>query len=91
MEPSLLSTVSVTLLLVTLLDYLVPTLSASLCDPSHWTAAKEKSYEQICATLAHTYTVTVLQVRAFRDLKVSSPKLVSPGNVWTPFRFKKCI
>lgn len=76
-EPSLLSTVSVTLLLVTLLDYLVPALSASLCDPTHWTAAKERSYEQICATVAHTYTVSVLQIRAFRELKISSPKLVS--------------
>lgn len=77
LDPSLLTAVSSVGLIVTLLDYLVPTVSASLYSPAHWTGAMEKQYEDICKALVHSYNVTTQQVFAFLDLKVSSPKLVT--------------
>uniref|UniRef100_A0A1B6LS75 RETREG1-3/ARL6IP-like N-terminal reticulon-homology domain-containing protein n=1 Tax=Graphocephala atropunctata TaxID=36148 RepID=A0A1B6LS75_9HEMI len=75
LEPSLLTTVSGAGLLVTLLDYLVPTVCAGLYRADNWTGAKERQFEDICRTLAQSYSTASLQLRAFWDLKVSSPKL----------------
>jgi len=74
-QPSLLSSISGVALLLTLLDYLVPTLSASLFNADNWSGAKEKQFEEICKTLAHIYTVTYQQTFAFLHLKYTSPKL----------------
>jgi len=74
-EPSLLSTVSCAGLLATLLDYLVPTLSARLFNPAQWTGAQEKLFEEICCSIVQVYAAFSHQVVAFKDLKVTSPKL----------------
>uniref|UniRef100_A0A1B6I0Y5 RETREG1-3/ARL6IP-like N-terminal reticulon-homology domain-containing protein n=1 Tax=Homalodisca liturata TaxID=320908 RepID=A0A1B6I0Y5_9HEMI len=75
LEPSLLTTVSFIGLLVTLLDYLVPTVCAGLYRPENWTGAKEKQFEEICRTLALCYSAASHQLQAFKELKVTSPKL----------------
>ncbi|XP_054271363.1 ADP-ribosylation factor-like protein 6-interacting protein 1 [Macrosteles quadrilineatus] len=74
-EPSLLSAVSCAGLLITLLDYLVPTLSATMYNPALWTGAQEKQFENICRTLVQTYATATHQLVAFKDLKLTSPKL----------------
>lgn len=77
LDPSLLTALSCTTLLVILLDYLVPLLCATLYSPAHWTGAKEKQFEDVCQALATSYCVVWQQSVAFKDLKESNSKLVS--------------
>lgn len=77
LDPSLLTTVSCICLFITVLDYVVPTITASICNPVNWTAAKEKQLEDICKAIVNNQTLTTQYWLAIKDLKASRPKLVS--------------
>lgn len=78
LDPSLLTTVSCICLFITVLDYVVPTITASICNPANWTAAKEKQLEDICKAIVNNQTLTTQYWLAIKDLKASRPKLYYP-------------
>lgn len=79
LDPSLLTTVSCICLLITILDYVVPTVSASICNPESWTAAKEKQLEDTCKAIVNNQMLAVQYWFAVKDLKISRPKLYYPS------------
>lgn len=78
LDPSLLTTASCICLFITVLDYIVPAISSSICNPANWTAAKEKQLEDICKAIVNNQTLAVQYWSAIKDLKVSRPKLYYP-------------
>ncbi|XP_033337942.2 ADP-ribosylation factor-like 6 interacting protein 1 isoform X1 [Megalopta genalis] len=64
LEPAFLTIVSVTLLVLALVDYLVPPMTSLLCAANGWTGQKEKKLNEICQNLSGT----ILQ---FQDLWAS--------------------
>lgn len=75
LDPSVLTTVSVIGLIATLVDYLVPTLTASICHPESWTGSKERKLEEICRGLAHTQAQLAMKWASFYDMRHSRPKV----------------
>jgi len=76
LDPSVLTTVSVIGLIATLVDYLVPTLTASICHPENWTGMKERKLEEICRELANAQTQAAYKWAVFYDMRHSRPKMV---------------
>lgn len=76
LDPSVLTTVSVIGLIATLVDYLVPTLTASICHPENWTGSKERKLEEICRELANVQTQASVKWSVFYDMRHSRPKVV---------------
>jgi hypothetical protein len=76
LDPSVLTTVSVTGLIATLVDYLVPTLTASICHPENWTGSKERKLEEICRGLANIQAQAAAKWAMFYDMRHSRPKAV---------------
>ncbi|GLH00177.1 Acyl carrier protein, mitochondrial [Gryllus bimaculatus] len=75
LDPSVLTTVSVLGLITTLVDYLVPTLTASICHPDSWTGLKERKLEEICRNLIATQTQLMFYWALFYDMRQSRPRV----------------
>lgn len=75
LDPSVLTTVSVLGLITTLVDYLVPTLTASICHPDSWTGLKERKLEEICRNLITTQTQFAFYWTLFYDMRQSRPRV----------------
>ncbi|XP_076176501.1 ADP-ribosylation factor-like 6 interacting protein 1 [Ptiloglossa arizonensis] len=60
LEPALLTIISISLLVLALIDYLVPPLTSFLCTVNSWTGQKEKKLNEICQNLS----VTILQLQS---------------------------
>lgn len=60
LEPALLRIISVSLLVLALVDYLVPPLTGFLCAFNPWTGQKEKKLNEICQNLS----ATILQLQS---------------------------
>ena len=54
-EPSMLTLMSVCGLVMTLLDYIIPKVVASVFSEDSWTSEKEKKLEQICQEMVSNY------------------------------------
>ncbi|XP_014483157.1 PREDICTED: ADP-ribosylation factor-like protein 6-interacting protein 1 [Dinoponera quadriceps] len=54
LEPSLLAIISISLLILALVDYLVPILTSLFCNAQSWTGQKEKKLIEICQSLSAT-------------------------------------
>lgn len=54
LEPAFLTVISVTLLVLALVDYLLPPLTSFLCSFNTWTGQKEKKLNEICQNLSAT-------------------------------------
>jgi hypothetical protein len=80
LDPSVLTAVSVIGLIATLVDYLVPTLTASICHPENWTGNKEKKLEEICRDLAYSQTQAAAKWAMFYDMRHSRPKVVGSNH-----------
>lgn len=52
LEPALLTLISLTLLVLTLVDYFVPTIISIWCTADSWTGQKEKKLNEICYNLS---------------------------------------
>uniref|UniRef100_A0A1B6CAJ3 ADP-ribosylation factor-like protein 6-interacting protein 1 n=1 Tax=Clastoptera arizonana TaxID=38151 RepID=A0A1B6CAJ3_9HEMI len=76
LEPSVLSTVSGICLIITLIDYLVPAISANVFSPVNWTGTEEKKLEDICRDIITTKAILIGAWNAFKELKMTKPKLV---------------
>lgn len=75
-EPSLLTTISVLGLIVTLADYLMPSVLASLCNGNNWSHGKEKQVDDICRTVILYKTKVECSCRSFYGMRTSRPKIV---------------
>jgi hypothetical protein len=76
LDPSVLTTVSVIGLIATLVDYLVPTLTASICHPENWTGSKERKFEEICRELVNSEAEGAVKWAMFYNMRHSRPKVV---------------
>ncbi|KAG7206539.1 hypothetical protein KM043_003882 [Ampulex compressa] len=63
LEPALLTSISICLLVLALVDYLVPTLAGKFCSADSWTGQKEKKLNEICQNLS----VSILQLQMLWD------------------------
>lgn len=54
-DPNMLTLISMTGLVLTLLDYIVPRIMASLFPEASWTAEKEKRFDQICNEMVRPF------------------------------------
>jgi hypothetical protein len=61
-------------------DYLVPTLTASICHPENWTGMKEKKLEEICRDLAYSQTQAAAKWAMLYDMRHSRPKVVGSNH-----------
>ncbi|XP_049780628.1 ADP-ribosylation factor-like protein 6-interacting protein 1 [Schistocerca cancellata] len=75
LDPSVLTTISVVGLLTTLVDYLVPTLTASICHPDSWTGVKERQLEDICRSLASLQGQITHWICILSETRQSRPRL----------------
>lgn len=75
LDPSVLTTVSVLGLITTLVDYLVPTLTASICHPDSWTGIKERKLEEICRSLVSAQMQLLFYWALFYDMRQTRPRV----------------
>lgn len=59
LEPAVLTIISVSLLVLALIDYIVPPVTSVLCPVYSWTGQKEKKFNEICQNLS----VLILQLQ----------------------------
>ncbi|XP_066998049.2 ADP-ribosylation factor-like protein 6-interacting protein 1 isoform X2 [Anabrus simplex] len=75
LNPSVLTTISVIGIIITLVDYLVPTLTASLCRPDSWTGLKERKLEEISIGIVDIMQNMSVLLSRFYDLRQSRPTM----------------
>lgn len=76
-DPSLLTTLSILGLIITVGDYLVPTVVSGLFRNENWTGAHEKRLEELCRKLVLYYTHTSTMIASFYLMRTVRPKVVS--------------
>lgn len=62
--------------ILTLMDFLVPTLVANIYTSSSWTKNKEKLYEEICKSIVIHYNWFIVTCQSFYKLRETTPKMV---------------
>ncbi|XP_074647999.1 ADP-ribosylation factor-like protein 6-interacting protein 1 [Tubulanus polymorphus] len=73
-DPSVLTTFSLLGLIISLVDYLVPTIASSLFKSDNWTVVQEKEFENICIRI-HNAKVHIQNLRTqIFNLKTEKPK-----------------
>lgn len=75
-DPSLLTTIAVLGLIVTLADYLLPTVLSSFVNQENWTVTKEKQFENICRIIIIYKTKFATSFHSFYLLRTTRPKIV---------------
>lgn len=75
LDPSILTLLSTAGILINIIDFSVPTITANLYTPSAWTGQKEKLFEDICRTLVMDYNRASCMISNFYSKRESSPKL----------------
>lgn len=77
LEPAILTIISVSLLILALVDYLVPPVSSLLSPVNKWTGQKEKKLNEICQNLS----IIILQLQSLWKLMLKTrndrPNVVS--------------
>lgn len=76
LDPTVLTSVATIGLLVTVGDYLVPTLAAGIFRNDMWTGAKEKKYDEICRSLVYQYTQLSTVWSSYYLMRTVRPKMV---------------
>ncbi|XP_038065029.1 ADP-ribosylation factor-like protein 6-interacting protein 1 [Patiria miniata] len=75
LEPSVLTTLSLLVMLICLADYLGPTVFHSyLCPPTEWTAEHQRQYQQVCISLLRTKDSVVNGYQWLKNMKEEKPK-----------------
>ncbi|KAK6637512.1 hypothetical protein RUM44_007934 [Polyplax serrata] len=74
LNPSILSMLSFFGIIVTVIDYLVPTLTLHFCHPEKWTSTKERKLEAICTSLASNKIKLTSFIKSFYQMRKESPK-----------------
>lgn len=75
LDPTVLTSVATIGLLVTVGDYLVPTLAAGIFRNDMWTGAKEKKYDEICRSLVYQYTQLSTVCSSYYLMRTVRPKM----------------
>ncbi|KAK9743700.1 hypothetical protein QE152_g8361 [Popillia japonica] len=75
LDPSLLTAVSIIGLTVTISDYVVPLLTASMMKGDMWSEKKEKQLDEICTILLKYYNTLINRATTFCELRTVKPKL----------------
>ncbi|GJQ86867.1 hypothetical protein Trydic_g19535 [Trypoxylus dichotomus] len=75
LDPSLLTAISIIGLTITISDYIVPLLTASMMKGDTWSEKKEKQLDEICMMLLKYYNVVVNRATTFCELRALKPKL----------------
>lgn len=74
-DPSILTTLATIGLLVTVGDYLVPTIAASIFRQDNWTGAKEKKFDEICRNIVFYYTQISTLCASYYLMRSVRPKI----------------
>lgn len=77
LDPSLLTAVSIIGLTITISDYVVPLLTASMIKGDTWSEKKEKQLDDVCAIILKYYNIILNRVHTFCELRTVKPKLVT--------------
>ncbi|XP_022917644.1 ADP-ribosylation factor-like protein 6-interacting protein 1 [Onthophagus taurus] len=75
LDPSLLTTVSIFGLMITISDYVVPLLAASISKADLWCEKKDKQFEEICKIMLRYFNLMNERVNAFYDLRTTKPRM----------------
>lgn len=76
LEPAFLTVISVTLLVLALVDYLLPPLTSFLCSFNTWTGQKEKKLNEICQNLSATILYLQSLWRSILQTRNERPNVV---------------
>ncbi|EEB10182.1 ARL-6-interacting protein, putative [Pediculus humanus corporis] len=82
MNLSILSIIARFGILITIVDYFVPTIAESARRPERWTSAKERKLESICRSLASYKLFLIKLIKSFYKLKMEHPKFVILHNCY---------
>ncbi|KRT81609.1 hypothetical protein AMK59_5964 [Oryctes borbonicus] len=75
LDPSLLTAISIIGLTITISDYIVPLLTASMMKGDTWSEKKEKQLDEVCLMLLKYFNVIVNRASTFCELRTFKPKL----------------
>lgn len=76
LDPSVLTLVSMIGLILTLCDYLVPSLASSLFKVDKWNGKKEKDFEDLCVNLILYKAKLELAWASYYKMKITNRKMV---------------
>ncbi|XP_068228349.1 ADP-ribosylation factor-like protein 6-interacting protein 1 [Palaemon carinicauda] len=74
-EPSVLTLISVTGIIITVCDYLVPQVVPWIVGAHHWTGAHERRYEQIITSMASLCGMASSVTNTLKSMKESKPRV----------------
>ncbi|KAG5886310.1 hypothetical protein JTB14_003463 [Gonioctena quinquepunctata] len=74
-EPTILTVLSLTGLLITLADYVLPLITSSIFKADTWNNGKQKQYEEICTNIILYKTKFELLIASYYRLRVTNPKV----------------
>lgn len=77
LEPALLTLISLSLLVLALVDYFVPTIISIFCTADSWTGQKEKKLNEICHNLSEAILRSQSLWTSVVTMRNSRPNLVS--------------
>lgn len=69
-------------IVVTVLDYLSPTLAHHFANPDNWTSFEERKLESICQSLAVNKLFLTHSIESFCQMRKDRPKRVSICNTF---------
>lgn len=76
MDPPFLTLVSSIGIILSVMDFLVPTMITKFYPSSSWTKNEEKLFEEICKSIVIHYNWMHITCHSFYKMKESSPKMV---------------
>lgn len=75
-EPSTLTMIAFIGLMVTMADYILPTIVSTLFKNEDWDREKQQRYEEICTNLIIYQTKLELLLTSYYRMRVTNPKMV---------------
>ncbi|XP_019875468.1 ADP-ribosylation factor-like protein 6-interacting protein 1 isoform X2 [Aethina tumida] len=74
-DPSFLTMLSLLGIFITLADYTLPLIVNSLFKNEHWSAHKQKKFDEFCTNVILYKTKTELSITTFYKMRVNNPKM----------------
>lgn len=85
---SFLTMLSLLGIFITLADYTLPLIVNSLFKNEHWSAHKQKKFDEFCTNVILYKTKTELSITTFYKMRVNNPKMV---RCFTYFDYWLCL
>ncbi|CAF4938562.1 ADP-ribosylation factor-like protein 6-interacting protein 1 [Pieris napi] len=73
MDLNSLATFAIIGLFFNFLDFIVPIICNSICNPNSWTGQHEKVFDEVCRSIVSSYNKTLHQLCQFYSLRENSP------------------